>query len=62
METNQQPPLRSMAGANSQLEEEGRYKPDPLNDYLTSFYLFILRANLPFRASTFFLPPNREAG
>jgi hypothetical protein len=34
METNQQPPLRSITGgANSQFEEEGRYKPDPLTDY-----------------------------
>ena len=50
-------------GTKTQFEEEGRYKPDPLNDYF-DFILSVYSAGklAVFAQQPFFLPPNPGGG
>ena len=48
-------------GANNQFEEEGRYKPDPLNDYFDFILSVYSAANLPFSRNKLF-PATQPGG
>ena len=51
-----------MAGANSQFVEEGRYKPDPLNDYFDFILSVYSAGKLAFFAQQPFFPATQPGG